>query len=196
MPGILPGPFARDQSRGAAAFVPDSSDAGKPSLITRSAQGGASLAVRSLLWALLLPGVVAGYLPWRYFGVRSVRLQPGDPLHIVGVLSIGVGVVLLAWCIFAFAQRGRGTLSPADPPSVLVVQGLYRYVRNPMYLAVSTIILGEATLTRSAALLVYWLVFFVTANVFVMGFEEPKLRRQFGATYDEYTRRVGRWLPR
>ena len=195
MPGILPGPFVRDQSLGRGAFR--GFQRRRRSILTnQSAREGVWLAFRSLLWTVLLPGVVAGYLPWRYFGVRSVRLQPSDPLDLVGLLSIGVGVALLGWCIYAFAQRGRGTLSPADPPTVLVVQGLYRYVRNPMYLAVSAIILGEAALTRSVALLAYWVVFFVAANVFVMGFEEPKLRRQFGASYDDYTRRAGRWLPR
>ena len=87
-------------------------------------------------------------------------------------------------------------MSPADPPKELVVQGLYRYVRNPMYLSVLTIVLGEILLTRSIPLLVYWLGFFAAANVFVMGYEEPTLRRQFGESYERYTRSVGRWIPR
>jgi len=79
---------------------------------------------------------------------------------------------------------------------VLVVQGLYRYVRNPMYLAVSTILLGEALLARSGTLLLYWGIFFAIVNIFVMFYEEPALRRQFGDSYTQYQRRVGRWLPR
>jgi len=106
-----------------------------------------------------------------------------------------LGAALLAACIVEFARSGRGTLSPVDPPRHLVVRGLYKYVRNPMYLSVTTIILGEALLTSSSALAVYWLVWFSCANLFVIGYEEPTLRRRFGASYDQYTRRVGRWIP-
>jgi protein-S-isoprenylcysteine O-methyltransferase Ste14 len=76
-----------------------------------------------------------------------------------------------------------------------VVRGLYRYVRNPMYLSVTTIVLGEAMLTRSSALAVYWVVWFACANLFVIGYEEPTLRQMFGRSYEDYTRRVGRWIP-
>jgi protein-S-isoprenylcysteine O-methyltransferase Ste14 len=76
------------------------------------------------------------------------------------------------------------------------VHGLYRYVRNPMYLSVTTIVFGEMLLTRSVGLLIYWLIWFVLVNLFVVGFEEPTLRRQFGDSYDRYTRAVGRWIPR
>jgi protein-S-isoprenylcysteine O-methyltransferase Ste14 len=155
-----------------------------------------SLAVRSLLWAALLPGFFAGYLPWRYFGLREAEVDPADAVTLAGIAAIGIGIGLLAACIWEFARRGRGTLSPADPPRKLVVQGLYRYVRNPMYLSVTTIVLGEVLLTRSRALVVYWAIWFFAVNVFVMGYEEPTLRRQFGAAYARYTRDVGRWIPR
>jgi len=87
-------------------------------------------------------------------------------------------------------------LSPVDPTKELVIQGLYRYVRNPMYLAVSTILLGEALLVRSRGLLGYWVIFFAAVNLFVMAYEEPTLRRRFGESYTRYQERVGRWLPR
>jgi protein-S-isoprenylcysteine O-methyltransferase Ste14 len=155
------------------------------------------LAARSLLWTILLPGVVAGYLPWRFFGVgRIARVDVLRPTGAAGVLVIGLGIALLAACIVEFARSGRGTLSPVDPPRHLVVRGLYRYVRNPMYLSVTMIVLGEAVLTRSPNLAVYWAIFFVCANLFVIGYEEPDLRRRFGASYDAYTRQVGRWIPR
>jgi len=154
------------------------------------------LALRSLLWAALLPGAVAGYVPWRYFGLGRVRLSWADAFHLVGLLCVGLGVALLAACIWEFARSGRGTLAPVDPPRELVVRGLYRYVRNPMYLSVTTILLGELLLTRSRALLVYWIVWVVAVNLFVIGYEEPTLRRRFGAAYERYTREVGRWLPR
>jgi protein-S-isoprenylcysteine O-methyltransferase Ste14 len=156
---------------------------------------GVSLALRSILWTLAFPGFFAGYLPWRYFGVREVDFDWRDPLHVVAGALIAVGASLLLACIFEFARSGRGTLSPVDPPKELVVQGLYRYVRNPMYLSVLTIVAGEILLTRSIELLVYWVIFFIAANLFVMGYEEPTLRRQFGESYERYTREVGRWIP-
>jgi protein-S-isoprenylcysteine O-methyltransferase Ste14 len=154
------------------------------------------LALRSLLWTILFPGFFAGYVPWRYFGVGRVRLDLFNATQVLGLFCIGAGTLLLAACIFEFARSGRGTLSPLDPPRRLVVRGLYGYVRNPMYLSVTTIILGEALVSRSLALATYWVIWFACVNLFVMGYEEPTLRRQFGASYDEYTREVGRWVPK
>ena len=153
------------------------------------------LAIRSLAWAAALPGFFAGYVPWRYFGLAHVRLSLRNPLHLLGVVCVGLGCGLLVACIWEFARRGRGTLAPVDPPRQLVVQGLYRYVRNPMYLSVTTIVLGEWLLTRSAGLLTFWVVWFAVVNLFVIGYEEPALRHQFGAAYDDYSRAVPRWIP-
>jgi len=154
------------------------------------------LALRSLLWTILLPGFFAGYVPWRYFGLGLVGPEVFSAASVLGLLCIALGTVLLAACIVEFARGGRGTLSPVDPPRRLVVRGLYRYVRNPMYLSVTAIVLGEALVTRSPALGLYWAIWFLAANLFVIGYEEPTLRRQFGASYDDYTTRVGRWLPK
>ena len=157
---------------------------------------GLLLALRSLLWTLLLPGMFGVYVPWRYFGVSRVHVDCTDPLDLLGLLLVVIGAALLAACIWEFAHRGRGTLSPVDPPKELVVHGLYRYVRNPMYLSVSTMVLGQALLARSTALLLYWAIFFTLVNLFVRFYEEPALRAQFGDSYVRYTERVGRWLPR
>ena len=154
------------------------------------------LAIRSLFWAMVMPGVVAGYVPWRYFGLRRARVDASDPLQLLGLLCIAIGTALLAACIVEFARSGRGTLSPVDPPRHLVVRGLYRYVRNPMYLSVTTIVLGEFLLLRTPPLALYWAIWFVVVNLFVIGYEEPYLRDRFGASYDAYTRQVGRWIPR
>jgi protein-S-isoprenylcysteine O-methyltransferase Ste14 len=154
------------------------------------------LAVRSLAWTLLIPGLFAGYVPWRYFGLRDVHLDLQSPVHLFALLCIGLGVVLLGACIWEFARSGRGTLAPVDPPRELVVRGLYRYVRNPMYLSVTLIVLGEFLLTWSRPLLIYWVIWFTAANLFVIGYEEPTLRRRFGVAYDRYREEVGRWLPR
>jgi protein-S-isoprenylcysteine O-methyltransferase Ste14 len=153
------------------------------------------LALRSVLWAMLLPGVFAGYVPWRFFGLNQASLDLRHPTTIPGVILMMVGTVLLFACIVEFARTGRGTLSPLDPPRRLVVRGLYRYVRNPMYLSVTLIVFGEALLARSSGLILYWLIWFSAVNVFVIGYEEPALRTEFGESYHEYARRVGRWIP-
>ena len=157
---------------------------------------GLSLTLRSLLWTVLLPGIYAGLIPWRYFGVSRVQPDFSNPGHLIGLLVIIFGLILLAVCIREFAHSGRGTLAPVDPPRELVVQGLYRYVRNPMYLSVTAIVLGEVMLTRSRGLLLYWAIWFALVNLLVMGYEEPGLRRRFGRSYEDYTHRVGRWIPR
>jgi protein-S-isoprenylcysteine O-methyltransferase Ste14 len=161
-----------------------------------SVGGSLWLAVRSLLWTILLPGLFAGFLPWRYFGLSQAVIDTRSPRQWLGVAAIGIGIVLLGTCIWEFARRGRGTLAPVDPPTTLVIQGLYRYVRNPMYLSVTMIVLGEALLTGSKALLAYWAVWFLAANLFVIGYEEPTLRRRFGPAYERYRATVGRWVPR
>jgi len=154
------------------------------------------LGLRSLLWAAALPGIVAGYVPWRYLGLGQVRIAWRDPVQLLGILLAALGVGLLATCIWEFARRGRGTLAPVDPPRQLVVQGLYRFVRNPMYVSVATILLGELLIARSAALTVYCAGWLALVNLFVIGYEEPALRRQFGESYERYTKTVGRWIPR
>ena len=163
---------------------------------TDAPRSAVSLTLSSLLWTLLLPGVVAGYVPWTFFGLRDTVIDLARPVQLLGLFFILAGAALLAACIFEFARSGRGTLSPVDPPKHLVVRGLYRYVRNPMYLGVTAVLLGEVLLMRSSALAMYWLIWFVVVNAFVIGYEEPTLRGQFGASYEEYLRTVGRWIPR
>src|SRR5204863_2163929 len=128
------------------------------------------LALRSLLWTILLPGVFAGYVPWRFFRLGRTQFDLTSPTQLLGFVCIVLGIALLAACIFEFARSGRGTLSPVDPPRHLVVRGLYRYVRNPMYLSVTTILLGEVLLARSRALAAYWAVWFAAANLFVIAY--------------------------
>jgi protein-S-isoprenylcysteine O-methyltransferase Ste14 len=143
-----------------------------------------------------MPGIVAVYIPWRYFGVAHALAVRNGLVEILGLTCMSTGFSLLATCVWEFARSGRGTLSPVDPPRQLVVRGLYRYVRNPMYVAVTAIILGEAIIARSVDLVIYWAIFFFLASAFVILYEEPYLRRRFGASYEEYTATVGRWIPR
>lgn len=149
---------------------------------------------RALLWTVLFPGVVAGFIPWRFFGLREARITGLE--DVAALVLIGIGLVILLSSIVEFARRGKGTLSPVDPPTQLVVAGPYRWVRNPMYAGVLFILAGESIIVAQPGLLAYAAVLFVIVNVFIARFEEPYLERQFGASYAEYKANVRRWIPR
>jgi protein-S-isoprenylcysteine O-methyltransferase Ste14 len=153
------------------------------------------LAVRSLLFALLIPGTLVVLIPrWIVSSSRNGVNRWGT-LQFVGLLAIVVGGSMLAWCIWDFARKGRGTLAPVDPPRQLVVEGLYRHVRNPMYVGALLAILGQAAFFGSSNLLWYASAFFVWVHLFVVFYEEPTLRRRFGSSYEDYCLTVHRWLP-
>ena len=154
------------------------------------------LVFRSVAWTLVIPGVVTLYIPWAFFGLRVASFVATEPLQFLGLLFAAVGAVFLLVCIWEFVAYGRGTLSPVDPPTTLVVRGLYRYVRNPMYLSVLVLLLGEGLLTRSLGLIEYTLGWFTWINIVVLFYEEPALSRTFGASYQAYSAAVSRWLPR
>jgi protein-S-isoprenylcysteine O-methyltransferase Ste14 len=110
---------------------------------------------------------------------------------------VGVaGGALALWCIVTFALAGRGTPAPFDPPRKLVVQGPYRYVRNPMYVGAVLALCGAALFYRSIPLFGYAALFLLATHLFVVVYEEPTLARLFGSEYEKYRARVGRWLPR
>jgi len=117
-------------------------------------------------------------------------------LQIVGVGVGTLGAAVALWCIFTFALVGRGTPAPFDPPRRLVVQGPYGIVRNPMYIGAGLALTGAALVYESLALLGYTGLFLLVTHLFVLGYEEPTLRRTFGEEYDAYCRRVARWRPR
>ena len=152
------------------------------------------LVIRNILFALLGPGMVTVFGPW-------LVLRHGWPGGFPwwswpGVLPLAVGLAVLFWCIRDFARKGRGTLAPVDPPKELVASGLYRHVRNPMYLGVFSMLLGEAWLFVSWSMVVYALVFLAVTHCFVIFYEEPTLRRMFGESYVRYRLTVNRWWPR
>ena len=120
----------------------------------------------------------------------------GWPLALVGAALIAAGLALVAWTVALFAREGTGTLAPWDPTSRLVVLGPYRHVRNPMISGVLAILLGEAALFASSALLVWFATVFAVNAVYMPLVEEPALRKRFGADYDAYRANVPRWLPR
>src|SRR5437660_2897676 len=150
------------------------------------------LLLRSIFFTFLQPGTVAVLIPYWLISSRGVGFSPHQPLRYAGLPLIVIGSAGLIWCIWNFFAAGRGTISPIDPPKHLVVRGLYRYVRNPMYVAVVTILIGEAIFFMSSAILIEAGVFLVLANVFVIFYEEPALHRKFGASYETYRRSVGR----
>jgi protein-S-isoprenylcysteine O-methyltransferase Ste14 len=155
------------------------------------------LLLRSIFFTFLLPGTVTVLIPYWLISSRGAgAFSNHRGLRYSGLPLIIIGAAGLLWCIWEFFSKGRGTLAPIDPPKNLVIEGLYRYVRNPMYVSVVTILLGEAIFFMSKPVLIEAGIFFVMANLFVAFYEEPALRQQFGDSYEKYRQTVGRWIPR
>ena len=154
------------------------------------------VALKTLIFTILVPGTVAGIVPWLLLqsSGEAAHLTPSPWL--IGLLPLLLGVGLYFWCAGAFTFIGKGTPAPIDAPIFLVREGPYQWVRNPMYLAVLSVIIGEAILFHSLLLVGYALLEWVVVHLFVVFFEEPSLRRQFGESYEAYLRTVPRWLPR
>jgi len=151
--------------------------------------------LRTLIFTILVPGFWTVLMPYWMLprGARPDLRGPGA----AGWVFIAAGVALYLMCAFwGFALRGKGTPLPLDPPKKLVVEGPYHVVRNPMYWSVGSVVLGEAAVFHSPALAELAAVFVAGVILFVLFYEEPELRRKFGAEYEEYCRRVPRWLPR
>lgn len=148
---------------------------------------------KNLLFTVLVPGTVGVYLPLLIGRGRSTA--SGFALAAACAL-LGLGAAIYAWCLWDFASFGRGTPAPIDPPTRLVIRGLYRYTRNPMYVGVLTLILGWAVLFEASSLVAYAALVAGCFQLFIVAYEEPQLRRQFGAAYERYCARVGRWLPK
>jgi protein-S-isoprenylcysteine O-methyltransferase Ste14 len=148
--------------------------------------------VRALVAFLAMPGVVAGLIPALI--VRADAHRQGVFAPGFGLLALGLA--LLLWCVRDFYVAGKGTLAPWSPPRRLVAVGLYRVVRNPMYVAVLTVVLGWGLSFTSTPLALYALVLAIAFHLRVVLHEEPWLRQQFGADWIAYAAAVPRWLPR
>jgi protein-S-isoprenylcysteine O-methyltransferase Ste14 len=157
----------------------------------------ARAAAGSALFFVVAPGTVVGVIPWLLTGwqVRD-PLPYWMPLRVVGGLLLLAGVAMAAQAFVRFVVEGLGTPMPIAAPQRLVVGGMYRYVRNPMYVALLVAIAGEALLLGRLSLLLYAAVVAVITNVFVRFYEEPALRRQFGEQYEAYRQAVPGWWPR
>jgi protein-S-isoprenylcysteine O-methyltransferase Ste14 len=156
--------------------------------------GRASAALGSALFLVIAPGVMAGLIPWLLTGWSSAG--PPAPVAVLGGVLVVSGVGVLLHAFARFVVEGRGTPAPVAPTERLVVGGLYRHVRNPMYVAVGATIVGQALILGRPWLLTYAAAFWLVVATFVRVYEEPTLSDRYGEQYAEYRRAVPAWWPR
>jgi protein-S-isoprenylcysteine O-methyltransferase Ste14 len=151
---------------------------------------------RAITYAVLFIGLILIYVPAELLSQSGIaRPESLGVLQIVGMGIGALGAAIALWCVLIFASLGRGTPAPFDPPRRLVVQGPYRYVRNPMYIGAGIALGAAALFYASYALLLYTALFFLMTHLFVVLYEEPTLRCTFGQGYEDYCSRVSRWWP-
>jgi len=153
--------------------------------------------VKTIIFTLLVPGTVTILLP--YCLLRTVYHPPSNHTAITAVIGaalMGLGLIIYLLCAWDFAAAGQGTPAPLAPPKNLVVGSLYRVSRNPMYVGILSILIGESVFFQSATLGGYTVLIFICFQLFVRYYEEPHLAKQFGAEYRRYCREVPRWLIR
>jgi protein-S-isoprenylcysteine O-methyltransferase Ste14 len=170
-----------------ASGIPAQSSAGHGRVVQ------VSLALRNLMFTVIMPGTVGVYVPWLILTAGGTN---PEPVVWPAVVLTALGAALYLWCLWLFATLGRGTPGPWDAPRRVVEVGPYGWVRNPMYLSVFLVVAGEAILFLSVPLLIYLGVVALGVQLFVVGYEEPALTERFGDGYSAYRRRVPRWIPR
>ena len=149
------------------------------------------------IFLVIAPGTLAVYVPWTLSRWHMAPPLLGFfPFRVIGGLLIALGLPVLLDSFARFAIQGLGTPAPIAPPRHLVVTGLYRYVRNPMYVAVTSLIFGQGLLLGNVIILVYGLVVWLSFHIFVLAYEEPTLRARFGDDYTAFCAHVRRWWPR
>ncbi|HEV2915279.1 MAG TPA: isoprenylcysteine carboxylmethyltransferase family protein [Pyrinomonadaceae bacterium] len=152
--------------------------------------------LKTIIFTFLVPGTVTILVPYWLLSSRSAPLPMQFGIfRYCGAPLLLLGAAIYSWCAWDFTFTGRGTPAPIDPPKELVVRGLYRYVRNPMYIGILSILSGEALLFESRRLFAYTAGVFILYYVIVLLYEEPILRRKFGESYERYCKAVPRWLP-
>lgn len=154
--------------------------------------GTFGLFVRNLVFTVVVPGLGGVLVPW---WILTHDGHTASPAAWEAAPVIAAGTALYVWCVWNFAAIGHGTPGPWDAPKRVVAVGPYRWVRNPIYIAALLVVLGGAWLFLSLPLLAYAGAMAVCFHLFVIGYEEPTLRRRFGSTYLEYQRKVPRWIP-
>ncbi len=151
-------------------------------------------ALKSLLWLILVAGLGAGYVPFALLP-KSPQVETGFFAYLAFPLWLLGGVIVL-WCFWDFTFKGHGTPNPSVPPKELVTTGLYRYIRNPIYVGTLTIIIGHFLWFKTIWMLAYSVVVFLVFHLFVALYEEPTLKEKFGMTYENYCKSVPRWIPK
>ena len=155
------------------------------------------LFLETIVFTIVVPGTVTVLIPSRILGDETrILFQPWTATSFTALLPLSLGAAIYFRCLWEFAARGRGIPLPIDHPRQLVVTGLYRYVRNPMYVGILAMNIGHFLWFGYWNLLIYTVVVFVGFNLFVIYYEEPTLKRKFGAAYEDYLQRVPRWIPR
>jgi protein-S-isoprenylcysteine O-methyltransferase Ste14 len=153
--------------------------------------------IGSAVFLVVAPGLIAGYVPWLFSRWRlSPPLLGVSAFRVVGGLLVVAGLPVLLDSFRRFAVEGLGTPAPVMPPQHLIVTGWYRFVRNPMYVAVASLIFGQGLLFGNVGVLEYGLAVSGGFHIFVLAYEEPTLRRTFGAEYERFCTNVPRWIPR
>lgn len=149
------------------------------------------LFIQSLIAFILLPGIFSLFLPLLigYFDHRDTTF------FAPGIIIMCIGTIFLLWCIRDFYIAGNGTLAPWNPPKELVIKGLYHFVRNPMYNSVLLLVLGWGIFFCSSMIVVYDSFLFIAFHTWIVKFEEPRLKEQFGKSWKIYQKNVNRWLP-
>jgi protein-S-isoprenylcysteine O-methyltransferase Ste14 len=151
---------------------------------------------RALSFLIIAPGSITLLIPYYLLGARFFPTgTPSTTARIAAMLAIIGGSVVLLWCFGDFVRRGHGTPAPYDPPARLVVSGLYRYTRNPMYVALVGVLLGEALWCWSSSLVIYAAIVALAFHLRVVIYEEPKLMTLFGNEFLTYRASVSRWIP-
>lgn len=148
--------------------------------------------LKTLIFTIVVPGTVGVYIPYTLRGAGPHAISA---LGLLGLAPVAVGVAVYLWCAWDFATFGRGTPLPLDAPKRLVARGLYRFVRNPMYVGVLLVLLGQALWFESVRTVWYALAAALFFHLFVVVYEEPTLERKFGESYAEYCKKVSRWIP-
>lgn len=151
--------------------------------------------LKTVVFTVFVPGTVAGYVPWRLRRGVAAAATGVEQCAATAVIAMGIAIYLHT-AFWGFALTGGGTPAPIAPTKTLVVKGLHQSVRNPMYIGVALVIAGQAWLFHSQRIAIYLLCFWLIAHLFVLFYEEPTLRKQFGEEYDRYRERVPRWIPK
>ncbi len=152
--------------------------------------------LKSLIFVIVVPGIVLFYIPYKIVtSPFNLSFRMGI-LRFIAVIPWLFGISALLWCVWDFSFKGQGTPAPIDPPKKLVVEGLYKFVRNPMYDGILLILLGHVLWFQSILVVLYAVSLFVAFHLFVVFYEEPTLQRKFGDSYIHYLQTVPRWIPR